>query len=167
MRIINILTRHSAAALLVMVTGILVACGPGASDKEFIESAKSYMAEKHVSEAAIELKNAEARYLLGEISLQIGDLASAEKAYALQPDSPSIMDTYGWILLENNKTSEAHTMLKQAADMLPDVPELQYHYAKVLFRTGDTTAANRILKPLIATGKAFDGRIDAETMFAQ
>lgn len=77
MRIINILTRHSAAALL--VTGILVACGPGASDKEFIESAKSYMAEKHVSEAAIELKNAEARYLLGEISLQIGDLASAEK----------------------------------------------------------------------------------------
>lgn len=93
-------------------------------------------------------------------------LMLAEKAYALQPDSPSIMDTYGWILIKNNKTSEAQTMLKQAADMLPDVAEVQYHYAKVLFRTGDTSAADRILKPLIASGKAFDGRLDAETLLA-
>jgi len=94
-------------------------------------------------------------------------LVLAKKAYALQPESPSIIDTYGWILLKNNKTSEAHTMLKQAADMLPDVPEVQYHYAKALIRTGDTAAATRILKPLIESGKAFDGRIDAEKMLAQ
>jgi len=94
-------------------------------------------------------------------------LVLAEKAYTLQPESPSIIDTYGWILLKNNKTSEAHTMLKQAAEMLPDVPEVQYHYAKALFKTGDVAAANRILKPLIESGKAFDGRIDAEKILAQ
>lgn len=94
-------------------------------------------------------------------------LVLAKKAYTLQPESPSIIDTYGWILLKNNKTSEALTMLKQAADKLPDIPEVQYHYAKALFKTGDTAAANRILKPLIESGKAFDGRIDAEKMLAQ
>jgi putative PEP-CTERM system TPR-repeat lipoprotein len=94
-------------------------------------------------------------------------LVLAKKAYALQPKSPSIIDTYGWVLLKNDKASEALTMLKQAADMLPDVPEVQYHYAKALSRTGDTVAANRILKALIKSGKAFDGRIDAEKMLSQ
>ncbi len=58
-------------------------------------------------------------------------------------------------------------MLKRAADKLPDIPEVQYHYAKALFSSGDTAAAVRILKPLIESGKAFDGRNDAENMLAQ
>ena len=94
-------------------------------------------------------------------------LALAEKAYSLQPDSPSIMDTYGWILLKNNKTAEALTMLKQAADKLPTVPEVQYHYAKALFSNGETAAARKILKPLIESGKSFDGRNDAKKMLTQ
>jgi len=94
-------------------------------------------------------------------------LVLAEKAYSLQPESASIVDTYGWILLSNNKVQEALPMLKQAADKLPDVPEVQYHYAKALSSSGDTIAANRILKQLIASGKVFDGRKDAEKMLAQ
>ena len=94
-------------------------------------------------------------------------LALAKKAYSLQPKSPGIIDTYGWVLLKNNKTAEAITMLKRAADKLPDIPEVQYHYAKALFSSGDTAAAVRILKPLIESGKAFDGRNDAENMLAQ
>jgi len=89
-------------------------------------------------------------------------LELAEKAYTLQPELPSIQDTYGWILLKNDKLSEALTMLKQAADKLPGVPEVQYHYAKALYMSGDKAAAKKILKPLIASGKDFDGRIDAE-----
>ena len=94
-------------------------------------------------------------------------LELAKKAYTLQPESPSIIDTYGWILLKNNKTTEAHTMLKQAAEMLPDVAEVQYHYAKVLYRTGDTAQARGILETLIESGKDFDGRSDAVDMLAQ
>ena len=89
MRIINIPSRHSAGALLVLAAVALIGCGPGASDKELIDNAKRYMAEKKVNEATIEIKNAlqtnpenaEARYLLGEISMQIGNLASAEKEF--------------------------------------------------------------------------------------
>lgn len=94
-------------------------------------------------------------------------LVLAEKAYLLQSESAGIIDTYGWILLKNNKTAEALTMLKQAADKLPDLPEVQYHYAKALFSAGETAAATRILKPLIESGKVFDGRSDAEIMLAQ
>ena len=89
MRMINILSRHLGGALLVMATAALIACGPGASDKELIESAKSYLAENQLVEANIELKNAlqsnpdnaEARYLLGRVYMQFGDAASAEKEY--------------------------------------------------------------------------------------
>mgnify|MGYP000577697859 CR=1 FL=1 len=94
-------------------------------------------------------------------------LELAEKAYPLQSESPGIIDTYGWILLKNNKTAEALIMLKQAAKKLPGVPEVQYHYAKALFNSGDTDAAVAILKPLIESGKVFDGRIDAEKMLRQ
>jgi putative PEP-CTERM system TPR-repeat lipoprotein len=94
-------------------------------------------------------------------------LTLAEKAYTLQPELPSIQDTYGWILLKNDKLSEALTMLKQAAEKLPETPEVQYHYAKALYMSGDKAAARRILKPLIASGKDFGGRIDAEKMLIQ
>ena len=94
-------------------------------------------------------------------------LTLAEKAYTLQPELPSVQDTYGWILLKNNKLSEALSMLKLAAGNLPGVPEVQYHYAKALYLSGDKTAARKILKPLIASGKEFDGRTDAEKMLLQ
>jgi len=94
-------------------------------------------------------------------------LELAKKAYSLQSESPGIIDTYGWILLKNNKTAEALTMLKRAADKLPDVHEVQYHYAKALYSSGDAAAARKILKPLIESGKAFDGRSDAKRMLAQ
>jgi len=94
-------------------------------------------------------------------------LILAEKAYSLQPEVASVVDTYGWILLKNNKTAEALSMLKQAAEKLPDIPDVQYHYAKALSINGDTAAANRILKQLIESEKAFDGRKDAEKMLAK
>ena len=94
-------------------------------------------------------------------------LELAEKAYSLQSGSPGISDTYGWMLLKNNKTAEALPILKRAADRLPDVPEVQYHYARALFLSGDKTAARKILAPLVRSGKAFDGRTDAEKMLTQ
>ena len=70
-------------------------------------------------------------------------------------------------MYKNNKTAEALTLLKQAANKLPDVPEVQYHYAKALFSSGDTVAATKILKSLVESGKAFDGRNDAKKLLTQ
>lgn len=94
-------------------------------------------------------------------------LVLAEKAYTLKSDMPGVIDTYGWILLKNNKITDALSLLKQAAEKLPDIPEVQYHYAKALYSAGDVRRAIRILTPLLESGKAFDGRMDAEKMLVQ
>jgi len=67
---------------------LLVACG-GVDDKQAVESAKEYIAKNQIREAGLELKNAlqvnpgnaEARYLLGNINLVIGDIGAAEKEF--------------------------------------------------------------------------------------
>ena len=87
MRLANLHSRWLAMGLLVMATALIIACGPGATDDELVERAKGYLAENKVNAATIELRNAlqanpqnaEARYVLGEIYLQVGDFESAEK----------------------------------------------------------------------------------------
>ena len=87
MRVLKRLSRSTIGMLFIITAGVLVSCGSSASDKELIESARNYLAEDQVRAASIELKNAlqknpknaEARYLLGKVNAQIGDLASAEK----------------------------------------------------------------------------------------
>ena len=76
---------------LVLVAGVLslFACSGSMDEVQMLQLSKDYMQNKKVAEAVIELKNvlqenpenAEARYLLAEINLQVGDLASAEKEF--------------------------------------------------------------------------------------
>lgn len=54
---------------------------------------------------------------------QIGNpeaLKIAEKAYTLSPDRPDIVDTYGWVLMKNNRAKEAVPLLEKALAMDPD-----------------------------------------------
>ncbi len=75
-------------AVFMLAATLLTACG-GPSDSELVLAAKDYLAQARVRAATIELKNAlqenpqnaEARYLLGEINLSLGDIASAEKEF--------------------------------------------------------------------------------------
>jgi len=75
---------------LLLATLALFACGDAeVNDKQMVEVARGYLAQNKLREAAIELKNAlqgnpgnaEARYLLGMINLDVGDTASAEKEF--------------------------------------------------------------------------------------
>ena len=83
--IIN-LYRPVVAALLLLV---LVACGSSKDDQNMVQVAKEYSAQNKMREAALELKNAlqinpenaEARYMLGQINLDFGETASAEKEF--------------------------------------------------------------------------------------
>ena len=76
--------------ILALTTLALVACGgPAMDDQQLVQTAKTYIAENKMREAALELKNAlqanpdnaEARYLLGQINLDVGDMAGAEKEF--------------------------------------------------------------------------------------
>lgn len=56
--------------------------------------------------------------------------STAKRAYQLAPDNASIADTYGWILLERGRPSEALPLLEKAAKALPDNQDVQDHYRR-------------------------------------
>ena len=54
-------------------------------------------------------------------------LALAEKAHALQPQNPAILDTYGWILVGLNQREKGLKLLQQAAEIAPGSTEITEH----------------------------------------
>lgn len=52
---------------------------------------------------------------------------TAKKAYELAPNSAAVLDTYGWILVENGKVSEGISYLERAANLAADNTEIQEH----------------------------------------
>ena len=71
-------------------------------------------------------------------------LALIEKAYAISPDEPSIIDSMGWVQFRLGRQEEAVATLKRAYDKFPD-PEVASHYAEALWATGRRDMANMVL----------------------
>lgn len=123
-------------ALLVgaLCAGVLVGCGQSADD--MLASAKDYLAKNDPNAASIQLKNAlqkdgdiaEARYLLGTLNLEQGDIAGAVKelerakalgyadseiapylarAWVLAGEAERAVDTYG-----NTQLSDSEAMVR-------------------------------------------------------
>lgn len=59
---------------------------------------------------------------------------TAKKAYELAPNAAAILDTYGWILVENGKVEEGITYLERAANLAADNAEIQGHLAQARAR---------------------------------
>lgn len=70
-------------------------------------------------------------------------LATAEKAQQLAGDNPTIMDTLGWILVEQNQLERAVPLLKKAAELAPQAADIRGHYALALLKKGDKAAAKK------------------------
>lgn len=54
----------------------------------------------------------------------------ANRAYNLDPNNAPVVDTYGWILVENDRLIEGHELLARAASLAPDNKEIQGHLAE-------------------------------------
>ena len=108
----------SLTALLVT----LIACGGGGTSADHIDRARTFLAEEKYDSALIELKNAvqkesdsaEARFMLGQLQLQIGNIAAAEKelraAAKLGWPEESVTPALAQALLLGNKFAQVREL---------------------------------------------------------
>lgn len=82
-------------------------------------------------------------------------LATAERALKLAPRSPTVLDTYGWVLTEQGRAKEALPFLHEALGKAPNARSTRYHYAVALSLSGQKAEAKRELQSLLQGGKAF------------
>lgn len=112
-------------------------------------------------------KNAIALNNLAGSYLESGDpraLKTGERAYRVDPKNPAVMDTYGWILVQNGEPGKGLPLLEQAAPRLQDAPEVRYHLAVAKLKSGHVRAGRKELSELLASGEPFEGREDAEKL---
>jgi len=94
-------------------------------------------------------------------------LKYAEKANQLAPDNPAVLDTLGWMLVEQGNTSRGLPLLQKASSLAPKAAEIQYHLALGLIKSGDKTKAREKLEQLLATGKTFPKIDEARALLKQ
>ena len=70
-----------------------------------------------------------------------------EEALKIAPDEPSILDSLGWICLQQGKTRQALKLLNQAYRLLPD-PEIGSHLGEALWLSGDKSEAKTLWRQI-------------------
>jgi putative PEP-CTERM system TPR-repeat lipoprotein len=94
-------------------------------------------------------------------------LEYAEKANQLLPNNAGIMDTLGWILIEQGNTTRGLPILQKAITLAPESAELYYHLAVGLSKSGNKAEARKVLEKLLATGKNFPKIEEARGLLKQ
>jgi putative PEP-CTERM system TPR-repeat lipoprotein len=82
-------------------------------------------------------------------------LATAEQALKSAADNPAVMDTLGWMLVEQGNTARGVPLLQQAVAKAPEAAEFRYHLAVGLNKAGDKVGARKELDTLLAKNKSF------------
>ncbi len=88
-------------------------------------------------------------------------LLTAELAYEQAPSDPSVADTYGWILLENDRIEEGLALLREAYARSSTSPAIRYHIGLALARLGRNDEAQEEIEAALANADAFSARDDA------
>lgn len=89
--------------------------------------------------------------------------AVARRAYELSPDNAHMADTLGWILVQNNKFSDALDIFDRALRFDPDNASIYYHAAVAYSRANRLGDARDSLEKALALGE-FPERAAAESL---
>jgi tetratricopeptide (TPR) repeat protein len=109
---------------------------------------KHYIASDEAFENALEL-DSNNTYVLNNysyfLSLRGDKLSRAEelsrKSLQLEPQNPSYMDTYGWILYKQKRYGEAKEWVNKAIKAGGENGEVLEHYGDILFKLNDEAGA--------------------------
>jgi tetratricopeptide (TPR) repeat protein len=109
-------------------------------------------------------------YLLSEYGNGKKDLDRAlvlvEKARSLNPDSPAILDTEGWIDYRKGDVAGAVDFLAKAQAKASGNPVINYHLGMAYYRSGITGKAKEYLQIALASKGGFQGKDEAEKTVA-
>jgi putative PEP-CTERM system TPR-repeat lipoprotein len=94
-------------------------------------------------------------------------LATAEQAYKAAPADPTVMDTLGWILVEQNNSARGVPLLRKAAQIAPDAADVRLHLARALMKINDRTGARKELEALVNAGQGAPQADEARTLLKQ
>lgn len=91
-------------------------------------------------------------------------LPTAEQAFKLASTNAGVMDTLGWMLVEQGNTGRGLPLLQKASSLAPNATEIRYHLAVGLHKSGDKQGARKELDTLLADGKPFPQADDARAL---
>ncbi|MDV3241487.1 MAG: tetratricopeptide repeat protein, partial [Methylocaldum sp.] len=77
---------------------------------------------------------------------------------------PEVMDTVGWIFVQNGKQKEGLNLLQDAAVHAPHVAQIRIHLAEALAKSGRKDEARKELERLLKEKKNFAEREKAEIL---
>jgi putative PEP-CTERM system TPR-repeat lipoprotein len=81
---------------------------------------------------------------------------TAEQAYLLAPGNPAVLDTLGWILIEQGNTARGLPLVQKALALAPADPGIRFHLAVGLNKSGDKASARKELEQVLAKRSNFD-----------
>ena len=93
-------------------------------------------------------------------------LKTAEKAHSLASNAPAILDTLGYLLVEQGNAARGLGYLQKAVQLAPTDSAIRFHLAQGLAKSGDKANARKELEKVIAN-KEFSERDKAELLYKQ
>ena len=95
-------------------------------------------------------------------------LEYGERALKAAPKSAAVIDTVGWILVEQgHDVKRGMELLQQAHQIAPKQGDIHYHYAFALNKNGQVPEAKRSLERLIGSGVKFSKLEEAKALLKQ
>jgi putative PEP-CTERM system TPR-repeat lipoprotein len=91
-------------------------------------------------------------------------LPTAEQAYRLASDKPEIIDTLGWILVEQGNTTRGLPLLQKAVELAPAALDIRLHLGSGLLKAGDKPRARRELEQVVLSGAKLPQADEARTL---
>jgi putative PEP-CTERM system TPR-repeat lipoprotein len=93
-------------------------------------------------------------------------IPTAERAAALAPNSPDVLDTLGMLQLQGGDPKKGLETLQRVRDLAPQRPDLRLHYAKGLLQIGRSQDGKAELRELAALATDFPGKSEIPALLA-
>ena len=108
---------------------------------------------------------------LALLSLLKGDRDAARdfasRARTLAPEHPAVLDTYGWILVNDGAPEQGLAILREAQARSADSPRVHFHMAVALQRLGRQEEARGELHSALDKGEDFPERTEAMKLLSE